>query len=48
MEQGLYSQVVMIRRKDSDNKKEKEKTKEYNCQGKSAISIHWFDLDHEW
>ena len=48
MEQGLYGQVVMIFRKDSDNKKEREKTKKYNTQEKSARSIRWFDLDHEW
>ena len=48
MEQGLYAQVVMIHRKDSDNKKEKEKTKKYNFQGKYARSILWFDLDHDW
>ena len=38
--QGLYSQVVMIRRKDLDNKKEKENTKKYNFQGQSARSIN--------
>ena len=48
MEQGLYAQVVMIRQKDSENKKEKENTKKYNFQGKSAGSRRWFDLDHEW
>ena len=48
MKQGLYEQVVMIRRKDSDNKKENENTKIYNFQRKSAISIRWFHLNHEW
>ena len=48
MEQVLYAQVVMIRLKDSGNKKEKEKTKKYNFQGKSTRSICWFNLDHEW
>ena len=48
MEQGLYAQVVMIRWKDLYNKKEKENTKKYNSQGKSARSKRWFDLDHEW
>ena len=48
IEQGLYAQVVMIHKKDSDNKNEKEKTKIYNFQGQSARSICWFDLDHEW
>ena len=35
----------MIFRKDLDNKK--EKTKKYNFQGQYAISVRWFDLDHE-
>ena len=48
MEQGLYAQVIMIRRKDYDNKVEKEKTNKYNFQGQSARSICWFDLDHQW
>ena len=48
MEQGLYAQVVMIRRKESENKKEKENTKKYNFQGKFARSRRWFYLDHEW
>ena len=37
MEQGLYAQVVMIRRRESDNKREKEKTKKCKCQGQSEI-----------
>ena len=36
----------MIHQKYSDNNKEKESKK--NFQGKSARSIRWFDLDHEW
>ena len=48
MEQRLYAQVVMIRRKGSDNKKERGKTKKYNSQGQSARSILWFDIDHKW
>ena len=47
IEQGLYAQVVMIPRKDLYNKKEKENTKKYNFQGKSARSRRWFDLDHK-
>ena len=47
-EQGLYAQVVMIRRKESENKKEKENNKKYNFQGKSSRSRRWFNLDHEW
>ena len=48
MEQGLYAQVDMILRRDSDDKNEKYKRKKYNFQGQSEKSIHWFDLDHEW
>ena len=48
MEQGLYAQVVMIFRKESEDKKEKENTKKYNFQGKSARSRRWFDLDYVW
>ena len=35
-EQRLYEQVVMIRQKGLDSIKEKETTKKYNLQGKSA------------
>ena len=48
MEQGLYAQVGMIRRRESYDKKAKENTKKYNFQGQSARSRRWFDLDHEW
>ena len=48
MEQGLYAQVVMILKVNSDDIKEKYKTKKYNFQGQSARTKHWFDLDHEW
>ena len=48
MEQGFYSQVVMIRRMESDDKKEKENIKKYNFQGQSARSRRWLDLDHQW
>ena len=47
-EQGLYAQVVMIRRRESYDKNEKGNTKKYNFRGKSARSRRWFDLDHEW
>ena len=47
MEQGLYAQVFMICQEDYDNKKEKETTRKYNSEGKSAISILWLGLDHE-
>ena len=48
LENGLYAQVVMIRRRELYDKKEKYKTKTYNFQGQSARKKHWFDLDHEW
>ena len=44
---GLYEKVVMIRRKESENKKGNENTNKYNFQGKSSRSRHWLDLDHE-
>ena len=47
-EQGLYTQVFMIRQKDLDSKKEKENTKKCIFLGKSAISIRWFGFYHEW
>ena len=33
LENGLYTQVVVVRQRESDNKKEKQKTKKYNFQG---------------
>ena len=45
--QGLYAQVVTIRRRESDNENEIEKIKKYNFQRKSSRSRRWFDLDHE-
>ena len=47
-EQGLFEQLVTIHQKYYDNKKEEEKTKKYYFQGKSARSIRWIYLDHEW
>ena len=47
LENGLYAQVVMIRRTELDDKKEKDKTKKYYFQGKSARTKHWFDLDRD-
>ena len=48
MEPGLYAQVVMIRQKYLDHKKDKEIIKKYKSQGQSAKSIRWFDIDHKW
>ena len=50
MEQGLYSQVVKIRRKElkfiaaNQNKKEAK----FKFQGQSERSQPWFDLDFDW
>ena len=48
MENGLYAKVVMIRRRDSDDKKGKDNTEKQNFQGEPVRKKHWFDLDHEW
>ena len=32
----------------SDDKKEEDNKKNHNFEGQSAITKHWFDLDHEW
>ena len=50
MEQGLYSQVIMIRRKDlifvaTDKNKNEAK---FKCQGQYVRSQRWFDLDLDW
>ena len=50
MEQGLYAQVVKLRRKDlkfvaTDKKKNEAKSK---FQFQSEISQQWFDLDLDW
>ena len=49
-EQGLYSQVVMIHRKDlktTEANKNKNEDK-FKFQGQSARSQNWFDLDFGW
>ena len=50
MEQGLYAQVVMLRRKDlkftESNKNKNEAKFKFQCQ--SARSQRWFDLDFDW
>ena len=38
----------MIRRRESDDKKEKENTTKYNFQVQSARSRRWFYPDNEW
>ena len=50
MEQGLYAQVVMLRRKylkfvvENKNKNEAK----FKFQGQSARSQRWFDIDFDW
>ena len=50
MEQGLYAQVVKLRRKDlkfvAANKNKNEA--KFKFQGQSARSQRWFDLDFDW
>ena len=48
LEQGLYAQVFMIHRSNSDGIKEKYKTKTINFQGRPARTKHWFYLDRVW
>ena len=48
LDHWLYAQVVMIHRRELDDIKEKDKTKIYNFQGKSARKKHWFNIYHEW
>ena len=38
----------MIRRRELDDIKLKNKTKKYNFQGQSTRTKHLFDLNHEW
>ena len=47
MGQGLYAQVVVILRRESDDKRGK-KTNKCNFQGQSARSRRWCNLDHDW
>ena len=46
LEQGLYAQVVMIHKRESDDVREKDKTIKFYFQGQSARTKHWFNLDH--
>ena len=50
MEQGLYAQVVMLRRKDLKIIEANENINEakFKFQGQSARSQHWFDLGYDW
>ena len=49
-EQGLYAQVVVLRRKDfkfNEANKNKNEAK-LKSQGQSARSQRWFDLGFDW
>ena len=50
MEQGLYAQVVMLRKKyvkNTESNKYKNEDK-FKFQGQSARSQRWFDIDFDW
>ena len=44
----IQAPVVTIHQKGLDDKKEKDNTKKYHFQGKSARPERWFNLDQEW
>ena len=50
MEQGLYAQVVKLRRKDlkfaAANKNKNEA--KFKFRGQSSRSQHWFHIDFDW
>ena len=50
MEQGLYAQVIKLRRKDlkfiASNKNKNEA--KFKFQGQSEKSQRWFDLEFDW
>ena len=50
IEQGLYAQVVNLRRKDLKliAANENENEAKFKFQGLSARSQRWFDLDFDW
>ena len=48
LENGMYAQAFIIRRRELGDKKEKDGTKIYNFQVQSARTSHFFDIDHEW
>ena len=50
MEQSLYAQVIMFRRKDLilDAKDKNKNESKFKFQGQSARSQLWFDLDLDW
>ena len=49
-EQGLYSKVIKLRRKDlkftAENKNKSEAKLKFQCQ--SARSQRWFDIEFDW
>ena len=50
MEQGLYAQVIKLRRKDLkfDAEDKDNNSSKFKFQGQSARSRYWFDLDLDW
>ena len=50
MEQSLYAQIIMFRRKDLkfDAAEKNKNTSKFKFQGQSARSKFWFDLDLHW
>ena len=50
MEQSLYAQVIMFRRKDLkfDAADKNKNASKFKFQGQSARSKYWFDLDLDW
>ena len=50
MEQGLYAQVIKLRRKDLkfDAAAKDKNSSKFKFHGQSARSRYWFDLDLDW
>ena len=50
MEQGLYTQVIKLRRKDLkfDAADKDKKLSKFKFQGQSARSRYWFGIDLDW
>ena len=50
MEQSLYTQVIMFRRKDLkfDAADKNKNASKFKFQGQSARSRYWFDIDLDW
>ena len=48
LEQGLYAQVVITRRRNLEDIKEKYKTKKLTYKDNQQEQKNWFGLDDEW